>query len=97
MSGTDRYQEGSAHGRGPGDAERPEHVLGDVSTDVSKEASRKMYLQELRARIDRDEYEIDPDEVAGALVERLESLSDRLAARETHQASYVSAEVVEPQ
>ena len=55
-----------------------------------------MYLEQLRARIERGEYEVDPDEVAASLVERLEALSDRLAARHTQQASYFSAEVVEP-
>jgi hypothetical protein len=97
MAGHDRYPEGSAHGRGPGAEQRPEQVLGDVSTDVSKEAARMTYLMELRARIEQGEYQVDPDAVAGALVERLEALSDRLAARRVHQASYVSAEVVEPQ
>jgi hypothetical protein len=97
MTADDRYPLGSAHGRGPGDAERPEQVLGDVSTDVSKEASRKMYLEQLRARIESGEYRVDPDDVAEALVERLEALSDRLAARDTHQANYASAEVFEPQ
>jgi hypothetical protein len=97
MPRDDRYPEGSAHGRGPGAEQRPEQVLGDVSTDVSKEASRMTYLKELRARIERGEYEIDPDEVAASLVERLEALSDRLNARRVHQASYSSAEVVEPQ
>ena len=97
MSRKDRYQESSAHGRGPGAEQRPEQVLGDVSTDVSKEASRIMYLEQLRARIERGEYEVDPHEVAASLVERLEALSDRLAARHTQQASYASAEVVEPQ
>jgi hypothetical protein len=96
MSNEDRYTEGRAHGRGPSAEQRPERVLGDVSTDVSKEARRIMYLEQLRARIDRGEYEVDPDAVASAVVERLEALADRLAHRHTVAADYASAEVVEP-
>ena len=96
MSSEDRYTEGTAHGRGRrAEQQRPERVLGDVSTDVPKEARRIMYLEQLRTRIDRGEYEVDADAVASAIVERLEALADRLAHRHTLEAEHASAEVVE--
>jgi hypothetical protein len=68
-----------------------------VSTDVSKEAGRIMYLEQLRARIERGEYEVDPDAVAASVVERLEALRERLTHRRAADRDYASAEVVEPQ
>jgi Anti-sigma-28 factor, FlgM len=68
-----------------------------VSTEASKEASRIMYLEQLKARIERGEYEVDPDAVASSVVERLEALQERLAYRQVNERQYVSAEVVEPQ
>jgi hypothetical protein len=56
-----------------------------------------MYIEQLRTRIERGEYEVDAEAVASALVERLEALSERTALRHTvTETEYASAEVVEP-
>lgn len=95
MATYDRYEKRTAHGRGPGADERPEHVLGGLGSG-SKEADRIMYLEQLRARIERGEYEVDVELVAGAVVERLEALGERLADRRVAERSYASVEVFEP-
>jgi hypothetical protein len=38
---------------------------------VKMDLDREMYMQEIRERIERDAYDVDPDAVAGAIVERL--------------------------
>ena len=95
MTSDDRYEEGTAHGRGPGARQRPEQVLGRVGWDPSEEDGRMMYLQQLRARIERGEYEVDPDAVAASIVERLDTLRERLARRRADEREHASAEVVE--
>lgn len=56
-----------------------------------------MYLEQLRARIERGEYDIDTHAVAFSIVERLEALQERLAHRQVGEREYASAEVLKPQ
>jgi hypothetical protein len=54
---------------------------GDAQDDgVKMDLDREMYMQEIRERIERDAYDIDPEAVAGAIVARL--LAARRGERE---------------
>jgi hypothetical protein len=49
---------------------------GDAQDDGAKmDLDREMHMQEIRERIERDAYDIDPHEVAGAIVARLLAVS----------------------
>jgi hypothetical protein len=44
---------------------------GDAHDDTTMDLGREMHMQELRERIERDAYDVDPRAVADAIVARL--------------------------
>jgi hypothetical protein len=44
---------------------------GDARDETTMDLDREMYVQEIRERIERNSYDVDPHEVAGAIVARL--------------------------
>ena len=59
-------------GRGlDGDKDLAGRDAGAADRTEPMDLSREMKMQELRERIEHDDYRVDPEKVAGAIVERL--------------------------